>query len=65
MCRERRVDVCADTDACFVGPGAGDVAGCVAAAADDEEGQVEGFGEGDAGAVGADVKVEAAEPVAA
>lgn len=54
-----------EEDGGLVGPGAGDVAGRVAAAADDEEGEVEGFDVGDAGAVGADVEVEAAQAVAA
>lgn len=53
-----------DEDGGFVGPGAGYVARCVAAAATDEEGQVECFHEGDAGAVSADVQVEAAQAVA-
>lgn len=52
-------------DGGFVGPGAGDVARGIAATADDEERQAEGLDEGDAGAVGADVEVEAAEAVAA
>ena len=54
-----------DEDGGFVGPGAGDVARGVTATADDEEWEVEGFDEGDAGAVGGDVQVEAAETVAA
>lgn len=55
----------ADADAGFVGPEAGDVARGVAAAAEDEEGEVEFLDGGDAGAVSADVEVEAAEAVAA
>ncbi len=54
-----------DADAGLVGPQAGDVARGVAAAAEDEQGQAEGLDERDAVAVGADVEVEAAEPVAA
>ena len=48
-----------------MGPGSGNVAWCVAASAADEEGEVECLDEGDAGAVCADVEVEAAESVAA
>ena len=54
-----------DEDGGFVGPGAGDVAGGVAATAHDEEGEAEGFDVGDAGTVGGDVEVEAAETVTA
>ena len=46
-------------------PEAGDVARGVAAAAEDEGGEVEFLDGGDAGAVGADVEVEAAEAIAA
>lgn len=63
--REQRVDFGADADAGFVGPEPGHVARGVAAAAEDEEGAVKGFGEGDAGAMGADVEVEAAQTIAA
>ena len=64
---EGRVDggLGANADGGFVGPQAGDVAGGVAPAAEDEERQVQGLGEGDAGAVGFDVEVEAAETVPA
>ncbi len=55
----------ADADACLVGPEAGDIAGRVAAAAEDEEGPIEFLDGSEAGAVGADVEVEAAEAVAA
>ena len=52
-----------------MGPGAGDVARGVAAAAEDEEGDAAldgvALGEGDAGAVAVDVEVETAEPVVA
>lgn len=54
-----------DEDGGFVSPGAGDVAWGVATATDDEEREVKSFDEGDAGAVGGDVQVEAAETVAA
>lgn len=63
--RKGGVDLSADADACFIGPEAGHVTGRVAASTDDKEGQVEGFDEFDAGAVGTDVEVEAAEAVAA
>ena len=58
-------DVGGDAEACFICPDAGDVVGGVAAAAEDEEGHVEAFDVGEAGAVGADVEVEDAELVAA
>ena len=54
-----------DGEAGLVGPEAGDVAGGVAAAAEDEEGEAKRLGEGEAGAVRLDVEVEAAEPIAA
>ena len=59
----------ADADGGLVAPGAGDVAGGVATAAEDEEGDAAldgvAFGEGDAGAVAADVEVEATQAVVA
>jgi len=55
----------ADADAGFVGPKARDVARGVAAAAENEEREVEFLDSGDAGAVGPDVEVEAAEAIAA
>lgn len=54
-----------EEDGCLVCPGAGDVARGIPATTDDEEGQAEGFGEGDTGAVRAHVQVEAAQAVAA
>ena len=65
MRRQGRVHVGADADARFVGPQARDVARRVASAAEDQQREVEGLGVGDAGAVGTDVEVEAAEAVAA
>jgi len=49
-----------DGDGGFVGPGAGDVAGRVAASAEDDHGDVEFLAEGYAGAVALDLQVEAA-----
>ena len=54
-----------DGDTGLVGPETGHVPRSVAAAAEDEEGEVEGLYELDAGAVGLDVEVEAAQAVAA
>lgn len=55
----------ADADAGFVRPQTGYVAGRVAAPAQDEQRDFEGFGEFDAGAVGTDIEVKAAQAVAA
>lgn len=65
MRRQGFVERGVDTDARFVRPETRDVAGGVAAAAEDEQWEVEGLDEGDAGAVGADVEIEAAQSVAA
>ena len=62
---ELRVDFGVDAQGGLVGPEAGDVTGSVAAAADNEEGQVEGFNVFKAGAVGFYVEVEAAKTIAA
>lgn len=59
------VHLYADAHARLVGPAPGHVGGGVAAAAEDEERDVEGLGVVDAGAVGLDAEVEAAEAVAA
>lgn len=65
MRRQGFVERGVDTDACLVRPETRHIARCVSAAAEDEQWEVEGFDKGDAGAVGADVEVEAAQPVAA
>lgn len=65
MRRQGFVEGGVDTDACFVCPEAGYVTRGISAAAEDEQWEVEGLDKGDAGAVGADVEIEAAQPVAA
>ena len=62
---ERGGDLGANTYGRLVCPEPGDVARRVAAAAKDEEWELEGLGVGEAFAVGADVEVKAAEAVAA
>lgn len=54
-----------DEDGGLVSPGARDVAGSVAATADDEEGDAKCLGVCDAGAVRLDIQAEAAETVTA
>ena len=63
--RERFVQGGIDTDAGFVRPQPGHIPGRIPAAAEHQQREVESLDERNAGAVRADVKIKAAQPVAA